>query len=160
MKYIYLLLFLTASTLTYSHSGGPDRRGGHHDRINGGYHFHHGCGPHQHSNGKCPLDENCDLKNNTDTESNSEAWSPFNYKYLFWGLLLIIITVAYSKIDVTTRFMKLLYFFRDNFIYRDNKREGLGPLNPSEKRIIRIALLAIILLLLFLIYSDTLALKR
>lgn len=36
------------------HSGRTDGRGGHHDRISGGYHFHHGMGPHQHPNGVCP----------------------------------------------------------------------------------------------------------
>lgn len=33
------------------HSGGTDRYGGHHDRKRGGYHYHHGCGPHSHSGG-------------------------------------------------------------------------------------------------------------
>ena len=34
-----------------AHSGRTDRYGGHHDRKRGGYHYHHGCPPHQHSNG-------------------------------------------------------------------------------------------------------------
>jgi hypothetical protein len=38
----------------YAHSGRTDSQGGHNDRINGGYHFHHGEGPHQHINGICP----------------------------------------------------------------------------------------------------------
>lgn len=35
------------------HSGRTDANGGHNDRINGGYHYHHGCPPHQHPNGTC-----------------------------------------------------------------------------------------------------------
>ena len=38
----------------YAHSGRTDSQGGHNDHINGGYHFHHGEGPHQHPNGICP----------------------------------------------------------------------------------------------------------
>lgn len=50
----WLILFLfSALTVAYGHSGGTDSRGGHHDRRNGGYHFHHGMGPHQHPGGVC-----------------------------------------------------------------------------------------------------------
>ena len=38
----------------HGHSGGTDAQGGHHDRKNGGYHFHHGKPAHQHPNGVCP----------------------------------------------------------------------------------------------------------
>src|SRR3989304_4735711 len=37
-----------------AHSGRTDSQGGHHDRRNGGYHFHHGMGSHQHPGGACP----------------------------------------------------------------------------------------------------------
>ena len=35
------------------HSGRTDRYGGHKDTRNNSYHYHHGCGPHQHPNGTC-----------------------------------------------------------------------------------------------------------
>jgi len=44
--------------MSYAHSGRTDSKGGHHDRINGGYHYHHGRGPHQHKNGNCPYSRN------------------------------------------------------------------------------------------------------
>lgn len=49
---VLLTILLSASAL--GHSGGTDSRGGHNDRIHGGYHFHHGLGPHQHPGGVCP----------------------------------------------------------------------------------------------------------
>ena len=99
MKKIYLLLFFTASTLTYSHSGGTDSRGGHNDRINGGYHFHHGEGPHQHPNGKCSYDKDYNSNSYAETESDSESLNSNNYKYLFWGLVPVVIflTVNYMR---------------------------------------------------------------
>ena len=53
---ISVLFILVAfySLISYAHSGRTDSRGGHHNRKTGGYHYHHGMGPHQHSNGKCP----------------------------------------------------------------------------------------------------------
>lgn len=38
-----------------AHSGGTDKKGGHHDRSYGGYHYHHGNPPHQHVDGVCVL---------------------------------------------------------------------------------------------------------
>lgn len=49
---------------SFAHSGRTDSQGGHHDRKNGGYHFHHGKGPHQHPNGSCPF-ESKDKGSNT-----------------------------------------------------------------------------------------------
>ena len=51
---IPMLLVLLLTTSTLGHSGGTDSRGGHNDRIHGGYHYHHGMGPHQHPGGVCP----------------------------------------------------------------------------------------------------------
>lgn len=50
---IALMMALNAA----AHSGRTDSQGGHNDHINGGYHFHHGEGPHQHPNGVCPYEE-------------------------------------------------------------------------------------------------------
>ena len=47
-------IFIIATSLTFAHSGRTDSSGGHNDRKAGGYHYHHGMGPHQHPNGECP----------------------------------------------------------------------------------------------------------
>jgi hypothetical protein len=39
---VMLLASLGTVDLGYSHSGGLDANGGHHDRKNGGYHYHRG----------------------------------------------------------------------------------------------------------------------
>lgn len=51
---LVLLITLIPKIEIYAHSGRTDSQGGHNDHINGGYHFHHGEGPHQHPNGICP----------------------------------------------------------------------------------------------------------
>lgn len=53
-----LLLFILGLSITgpaFSHSGNTDSKGGHHDRKRGGYHYHHGFGPHDHPGGVCEL---------------------------------------------------------------------------------------------------------
>lgn len=50
-----VFLIMMCSFNAYSHPGGTDSRGGHHDHKRGGYHFHHGSRPHQHPNGVCEL---------------------------------------------------------------------------------------------------------
>ena len=52
--FIVTVFVVTTSFSLYAHSGGTDSRGGHHNRSTGGYHYHHGMGPHQHPNGICP----------------------------------------------------------------------------------------------------------
>ena len=51
---IYIISFLSLQVT--AHSGGTDSSGGHYDRKNGEYHFHHGRRPHQHENGECAFD--------------------------------------------------------------------------------------------------------
>lgn len=56
---IALITFVMASPVTsLAHPGNTDDFGGHHDYENdsglGYYHFHHGYGPHLHTNGVCP----------------------------------------------------------------------------------------------------------
>lgn len=49
-----VLLVLSVGNV-HAHGGRTDRQGGHHDRIHGGYHFHHGREAHPHPNGICLL---------------------------------------------------------------------------------------------------------
>ena len=80
--YFFILIF---SNILYAHSGRTDSRGGHHDRINGGYHYHHGRGPHQHKNGICPYDRN---------RNNDSNWSYLWYIIGVSGLGYL----AYNKV--------------------------------------------------------------
>lgn len=43
---VVLIVFLALSLFCYGHSGRTDSRGGHHNRISGGYHYHHGACMH------------------------------------------------------------------------------------------------------------------
>lgn len=57
---LILALMLIASSSALAHSGRTDASGGHRDNRNvsglGSYHYHHGYGPHLHTNGVCPYD--------------------------------------------------------------------------------------------------------
>jgi hypothetical protein len=50
-----------------AHSGRTDSNGGHHDRSDGSYHYHHGYSAHQHKNGVCPYE----FDDKTDYGANS-----------------------------------------------------------------------------------------
>ena len=56
MKKKLFTLFVLVSLLAFSHPGRTDANGGHHDRKNGGYHYHHGYPAHDHPNGVCPYE--------------------------------------------------------------------------------------------------------
>lgn len=58
-KFVLLLLclLLVSGTKANAHSGRTDSAGGHYDRSNGEYHFHHGYPEHQHYDGICPYEE-------------------------------------------------------------------------------------------------------
>ena len=67
--YVLCIIFFISFTLTaFSHPGRTDSSGGHYDYQNrsglGGYHYHHGLGPHLHPNGICPYGGN-DSSNTT-----------------------------------------------------------------------------------------------
>lgn len=61
-----------------AHSGRTDSAGGHHDYQNasglGSYHYHHGYGPHLHSNGACPYE--------TSSDSSSDSELSYAAQYL------------------------------------------------------------------------------
>jgi hypothetical protein len=59
MKRIFALfccVLCMAWAVALAHSGRTDSNGGHWDRSEGTYHYHHGFPAHQHTNGKCPYD--------------------------------------------------------------------------------------------------------
>ena len=63
-----MLLVLFIPALALAHSGRTDSSGGHHDYNNvsglGGYHYHHGYGPHLHTNGICPYTQSNEVTYN------------------------------------------------------------------------------------------------
>lgn len=71
---IFVLLFSTS--IAFSHSGGTDANGGHHDYNNvsglGDYHYHHGYGPHLHTDGICPYANDSSVDTYTYSEIDSE----------------------------------------------------------------------------------------
>ena len=54
---IALIVNVIFCSISFAHSGRTDSQGGHHDRINGGYHYHHGYSAHDHPDGICPYDK-------------------------------------------------------------------------------------------------------
>lgn len=85
MVLLFLFIFLL-NIQVCAHPGRTDSDGGHHDNVNGGYHYHHGEPEHQHPNGVCPyyVDEVAS------SASSSEADEEFirNVVYVFLGLLV------------------------------------------------------------------------
>ena len=73
---IFFLLSVSA------HSWRTDKQGGHHDRKNGGYHYHHGMSAHQHPNGVCPYD-----KNSRGTEKENKKRGNYFWYFLLAGTL-------------------------------------------------------------------------
>lgn len=52
---LIILGLILISVNGFFHGGRTDEKGGHHDRKNGVYHYHHGGRAHQHPNGICEL---------------------------------------------------------------------------------------------------------
>ena len=110
--------------MTYMYHGGrTDSKGGHRDKKNGGYHYHHGEPAHEHPNGVCEYDP-YDYEEFYETDL-----SGYDYNFLFWLLVLIIIAWRYklerwisgdeSDNTVAGIFMASLYIlvFPGAFIY-------------------------------------------
>lgn len=71
------------------HSGRTDNNGGHNDRVNGGYHFHHGLEAHSHVNGVCELQS-----------PKSEEYFSFILLFILFGIFLFrIIRITINRIN-------------------------------------------------------------
>ena len=70
------------SSFLFSHSGGTDSRGGHHNKKTGTYHYHHGYSAHQHINGECSF------------ESGDSAVTG---QFIIWGTLGFLILMTFLK---------------------------------------------------------------
>lgn len=53
---LVLAIIILFCAPVFAHSGKTDSKGGHNDRQNGGYHYHHGYPAHDHTNGICPYE--------------------------------------------------------------------------------------------------------
>lgn len=75
---------LFSNSLASAHSGRTDSSGGHHDNQNksglGGYHYHHGMGPHLHPNGVCPYSSSSTTNSNTSEKKVSKYYKTSTVK--------------------------------------------------------------------------------
>lgn len=70
---LVLILVLMIPLVSLAHSGRTDSKGGHYDRQNGGYHYHHGYGAHQHPGGVCPYSKPSSSSNSSSSSSSSSG---------------------------------------------------------------------------------------
>jgi hypothetical protein len=81
--------------LSFAHSGRTDGKGGHHDNINGGYHYHHGYPAHDHPNGTCPykegLRENGQKQTTISEKFVSSAFLGFIFGSILSSIILLIL---------------------------------------------------------------------
>jgi hypothetical protein len=101
-----LILVFLFSFQVFAHSGITDSNGGHHDNINGGYHYHHGYPAHQHEDGVCPY-----LKNNNKSDTKE------NVQFGFWGALILSVFVGWlgGALLLAILFFPLSLFFKNFF---------------------------------------------
>lgn len=76
---IAFILVIASPIMAMAHSGGTDSAGGHHDYNNvsglGSYHYHHGYGPHLHTNGVCPYSSSGSSASSTNSTSSNSSTS-------------------------------------------------------------------------------------
>lgn len=70
---LFFLFYWFTIDVAFPHSGRTDKNGGHHDRIHGGYHYHHGMPAHDHPNGICPYTNTARGANDTVTTSGTRS---------------------------------------------------------------------------------------
>lgn len=75
-----LMIVISISSISFTHSGRTDGYGGHKDNKNasglGSYHYHHGQGPHLHPKGVCPYTITTmpvDTSNSSSSSSSSDT---------------------------------------------------------------------------------------
>lgn len=91
----FLVTILSVSLIVQSgmvsaHSGRTDSSGGHHDYKNasglGSYHYHHGYGPHLHTNGKCPYQSSGSSSSGKSTKSSKATATNKKYQKMLTKL--------------------------------------------------------------------------
>ncbi len=107
-----VLIISSIPLLAIAHSGRTDSHGGHHDNINGGYHYHHGYSAHQHPNGECPYKTSATTSSQTSYSSTSNSKSTGGISLPVSDIICIVLVVAF-----------VIFLFIYNTPYRRFKRE-------------------------------------
>ena len=89
---LLILVPVLLCSAALSHSGRTDSKGGHWNRSTGEYHYHHGYGPHQHTNGICPYDYKDKTASSSSKSTTSDAKA--SKKRLTLGQALLVSTVC------------------------------------------------------------------
>lgn len=115
---IFAVLACLLITVCYAHSGRTDSKGGHYDRKNGGYHYHHGYPAHDHPDGKCPYttsksadkSESNGVYEHKARDENFEANTKINFLIGFFVYIITLFIKAALDNKVHNDF---LHFGRD-----------------------------------------------
>lgn len=90
LKYFLIIIAFLLTTITIGHSGRTDSKGGHHNRISGGYHYHHGMHAHQHPNGICEYSNSTSGNNDSFFDWLLEIILGFSFLFLISAIVHII----------------------------------------------------------------------
>lgn len=107
--------------LAFAHSGRTDSNGGHYDRSDGSYHYHHGYSAHRHPNGVCPFDfddaeQPSNSSNNaTDETSNVDIDDIEEETSIFVDYIVPIILLLLFGIPCLIGLFEMAVYFFDEF---------------------------------------------
>ena len=95
---IFVLALQGLLSPTWGHSGRTDSKGGHSSHL-GGYHFHHGFGPHLHPNGICPFATAQVEEDHSGVEASSPSeGGERNRNETFYVIATMVLTVGFLAI--------------------------------------------------------------
>lgn len=109
MKRFLLALLLACLLLTVpasAHPGGTDENGGHYDRSDGSYHYHHGYPAHQHTGGVCPYDfddRTGETSGAPSGSSSSGSEEDRNFRFACYSLAILAVlflSVAFKPVRI------------------------------------------------------------
>ena len=122
--------FILLSIIFLTHGGRTDSSGGHNDRINGGYHFHHGYPAHSHFDG-CPY---------LDDDGS------------FFSVLLIDIGIIFFGVFFFWVWTNLYDYYLNRKIEKKNILDSITFVESKESKLVFIGLTSIsTILFIFLI---------
>lgn len=114
MKRFLLALLLACLLLTVpasAHPGGTDENGGHYDRSDGSYHYHHGYPAHQHTGGVCPYDfddRTGETSGAPSGSSSSGSEEDRNFRVACWSvfaLAVAFLAIAFETVRTVTLYI-------------------------------------------------------
>lgn len=121
-KTLMLIIFVLFSFLCFTntalaHGGRTDSQGGHHDRQNGGYHYHHGYPAHDHPNGECPYKFK-DKTNHDSGAKNIDVGSCIENSISFALVSIWTIPLIYYLISKILNLIINRFNLKENIIFR------------------------------------------